>query len=93
MTMTDVRDNPALNRFEMDTEAGPAIVSYRRDGKVLKLIHTEVPEAMAGKGVGSRLAQGVLNLIRANGDTIVPLCDFMRGYIGRHPEYADLVVT
>jgi predicted GNAT family acetyltransferase len=93
MTMTDVRDNPALHRFEMDTEAGPAIVSYRRDGKVLKLIHTEVPEAMAGKGVGSRLAQGVLNLIRANGDTIVPLCDFMRGYIGRHPEYADLVVT
>jgi predicted GNAT family acetyltransferase len=92
MTMTDVRDNPALHRFEMDTEAGPAIVSYRRDGKVLKLIHTEVPEAMAGKGVGSRLAQGVLNLIRANGDTIVPLCDFMRGYIGRHPEYADLVV-
>jgi len=93
MTMTDVRDNPALHRFEMDTEAGPAIVSYRRDGKVLKLIHTEVPEAMAGKGVGSRLAQGVLNLIRASGDTIVPLCDFMRGYIGRHPEYADLVVT
>ena len=91
--MTDVRDNPALHRFEMDTEAGPAIVSYRRDGKVLKLIHTEVPEAMAGKGVGSRLAQGVLNLIRASGDTIVPLCDFMRGYIGRHPEYADLVVT
>jgi predicted GNAT family acetyltransferase len=90
--MTEVHDNPALHRFEMDTEAGPAIVSYRRDGKVLKLIHTEVPEAMAGKGVGSRLAQGVLNLIRANGDTIVPLCDFMRGYIGRHPEYADLVV-
>jgi predicted GNAT family acetyltransferase len=91
MTMT-VRDNPALHRFEMDTDAGPAIVTYRRDGQVLKLVHTEVPEALAGQGVGSRLAKGVLDLIRANGDTIVPLCDFMRGYIGRHPEYADLVV-
>jgi predicted GNAT family acetyltransferase len=91
MTMT-VRDNPALRRFEMDTDAGPAIVTYRRDGQVLKLVHTEVPEALAGQGVGSRLAKGVLDLIRANGDTIVPLCDFMRGYIGRHPEYADLVV-
>jgi predicted GNAT family acetyltransferase len=91
MTMT-VRDNPALHRFEMDTDAGPAIVTYRRDGQVLKLVHTEVPEALAGQGVGSRLAKGVLDLIRANSDTIVPLCDFMRGYIGRHPEYADLVV-
>jgi predicted GNAT family acetyltransferase len=92
MTMTDVRDNPALNRFEMDTEAGPAIVTYRRNGKVLKLVHTEVPAALGGKGVGSKLAKGVLDLIRANGDTIVPLCPFMRGYIERHPDYADLVV-
>ena len=87
-----VRDNPALHRFEMDTDAGVAIVTYRRDGKVLKLVHTEVPEALAGQGVGSKLASGVLDLIRKNGDTIVPLCDFMRGYIGRHPDYADLVV-
>ncbi|HVV80946.1 MAG TPA: GNAT family N-acetyltransferase [Pseudolabrys sp.] len=90
--MTDIRDNPALHRFEMDTEAGPAIVTYRREGGVLKLIHTEVPKALGGKGVGSALAKGVLDMIRARGDKIVPLCDFMRGYIGRHPEYADLVV-
>jgi predicted GNAT family acetyltransferase len=31
-------------------------------------------------------------MIRAKGDKIVPRCEFMRGYIGRHPEYADLVV-
>jgi predicted GNAT family acetyltransferase len=91
MTMT-VRDNPALHRFEMDTEAGVAIVTYRRDGKVLKLVHTEVPKELGGKGVGSKLAAGVLDMIRKNGDTIIPLCDFMRGYIGRHPDYADLVV-
>jgi predicted GNAT family acetyltransferase len=90
--MPDVRDNPALHRFELDTEAGPAIVTYRREGGVLKLIHTEVPKAMEGHGIGSKLAKGVLELIRAKGDKIVPLCDFMRAYIGRHPEYADLVV-
>ena len=90
--MSEVRDNPALHRFEMDTEAGVAIVTYRRDDKVLKLVHTEVPEALAGKGMGSRLASGVLDLIRKNGNKIIPLCDFMRGYIGRHPEYSDLVV-
>jgi predicted GNAT family acetyltransferase len=89
--MTDVRDNPALHRFELDTPAGPAFVTYRHDGDVLKLIHTEVPKELGGQGVGSKLAKGVLDLIRAKGDKIVPLCDFMRGYIGRHPDYADLV--
>lgn len=91
MTAAAVRDNPTLHRFELDTEAGPAIVTYRREGGVLKLIHTEVPKALAGQGVGSKLAKGVLELIRAKGDTIVPLCEFMRGYIDRHPDYADLV--
>jgi predicted GNAT family acetyltransferase len=76
----------------METQAGPAIVSYRREGGFLKLVHTEVPKELGGQGVGSKLAKGVLELIRAKGDKIVPLCEFMRGYIGRHPEYADLVV-
>jgi predicted GNAT family acetyltransferase len=89
--MTDVRDNPALHRFELDTEAGPAIVTYRREGGVLKLIHTEVPKAMEGHGIGSKLAKGVLEMIRGKGERIVPLCDFMRAYIDRHPDYADLV--
>jgi uncharacterized protein len=90
--MSEVRDNPASHRFEMDTEAGVAIATYRRSGKVLKLIHTEVPTELRGKGVGSTLAKGALDLIRKNGDTVVPLCDFVRGYIGRHPDYADLVM-
>jgi uncharacterized protein len=90
MTMA-VRENPALHRFEMDTQAGVAIVTYRRDGKVLKLVHTEVPPALRGKGIGSELAAGVLSLVGKNCDTVVPLCDFMRDYIRRHPDYADLV--
>ena len=92
MTTENVRDNTTLHRFEMDTEAGPAFVTYRRDGGVLKLVHTEVPAALGGRGIGSKLASGVLNLIRSRHEKIVPLCEFMRGYIDRHPDYADLVV-
>ena len=91
MTDTAVRDNAANHRFEMDTEAGPAFVTYRRDDGVLKLVHTEVPKALAGRGVGSSLAAGVLDLIRTRGEKVVPLCEFMRGYIDRHPDYTDLV--
>jgi predicted GNAT family acetyltransferase len=93
MAMTDaaIRDNTAFHRFEMNTEAGPAFVTYRHGNGVVTLIHTEVPKALAGRGVGSALAAGVLDLIRSRGEKVVPRCEFMRGYIERHPDYAELV--
>jgi predicted GNAT family acetyltransferase len=55
------------------------------------LTHTEVPQELSGRGIGSRLARGVLDDIRAAGLKVVAKCPFMAGYIGKHPEYADLV--
>jgi len=40
---------------------------------------------------GSSLAKGVLEAIRAEGRTVVPQCEFIAGYLERHPEYQDLV--
>jgi predicted GNAT family acetyltransferase len=41
--------------------------------------------------VGSRLVRGALDDVRAGGRRIRPLCPFVRAYVDRHPEYADLV--
>jgi len=30
--------------------------------------------------------------VRATGRQVIPLCPFIAGWIGRHPEYLDLVV-
>jgi predicted GNAT family acetyltransferase len=68
-----------------------AFVSYRKQGDVYLLTHAEVPPAFEGKGIGSRLARGVLDLIRSRGHSMVPRCSFMSGYVERHPEYADLI--
>lgn len=90
--MTDiVRDNPDRNRFELATPAGTAFASYRRDDTTISITHTEVPRALEGRGIGSKLVAGTLDLIRAEGRTVVPLCSFVRNYINRHPDYADLV--
>jgi predicted GNAT family acetyltransferase len=86
-----VRDNPALHRFEMDTDGGLAFARYRREGTTLMILHTEVPRALEGGGLGSRLVAGMLDIARAQGDKVVPLCGFVRAYIARHPAYADLV--
>jgi hypothetical protein len=86
-----VRDNAALHRFEMDTEAGVAFARYRRDGDTLMVLHTEVPRSIEGRGLGSVLVQGMLDLARSHGDKVVPLCGFVRHFIAEHPDYADLV--
>ena len=56
------------------------------------LLHTEVLPSFEGKGLGARLVAGALDDIRARGLRVVPFCPFVRAYIRRHPDYADLVV-
>lgn len=87
----DIRDNVARQRFELDAEGLTAFSDYRRDDGVLIIRHTEVPAALNGKGIGSRLVRGVLDRARAEGVKVKPLCPFVKGYIDKHPEYADLL--
>ena len=54
-------------------------------------MHTEVPKELNGRGIGSALARGLLDIARTQGLTVKPLCPFVAGYIAKHPEYADLV--
>jgi uncharacterized protein len=90
--MTDtVRDNPDRNRFELATTAGAAFANYRRDETTVMIMHTEVPRALEGRGVGSQLVAGTLDLIRAEGRKVVPMCSFVRYFINTHSDYADLV--
>lgn len=87
----DVRDNSARQRFELDAEGHVAFSEYKRAGGVVEVLHTEVPPALNGKGIGSRLVRGLLDLVRAEGAKVRPRCPFVRGYIEKHPEYADLL--
>ena len=90
--MSEVRDNPAASRFEMASGGAVAFVEYERtgDGRIA-LLHTEVPEALSGQGVGSKLVRGVLDAVRTEGLKVVPRCEFVAAYVERHPEYRDMV--
>ena len=86
-----VRDNPALSRFEMQTEGGTAVALYRAAPGLLTLYHTEVPPALRGRGLASRLVEGVLHQARARGLKVAPRCGFVRRYFDAHPEFHDLL--
>ena len=87
----NVVENADQNRFELALDGGTALVAYRRDGERLVLVHTEVPQQFGGQGIGSKLAKGVFELLRASGRKAVVRCEFLQGWLAKHPEYNDVV--
>jgi predicted GNAT family acetyltransferase len=89
---SEVRDNTASHRFELEIDDQVAKAWYRLQGNVVTFTHTEVPSSLSGQGVGSRLAKGALDAARAAGQKVVALCPFIAAYIKRHREYQDLLI-
>ena len=91
---TEIIHNEAASRYEIQVDGDLAgYVLYRVRPDALALTHTTVLPAYEGKGLGSVLARGTLDDIRAHSGQIVPLCPFISAFIARHPEYADLIVA
>ncbi|MBX7171964.1 MAG: N-acetyltransferase [Pyrinomonadaceae bacterium] len=87
-----VENNESKHRFEINLEDGIAFIQYTKQGEdVYNLYHTEVPPQFGGKGVGSALAKGTLEYIKAEGSQIIPTCPFVAAYLKKHPEYQELV--
>jgi uncharacterized protein len=86
-----VRDNSALHRFELETDGRTAYSYYQPAPGVITLTHTEVPPALGGRGVGSALVRGALEAVRAQGLKVIPKCPFVAAFMGRHPEFNDLL--
>jgi hypothetical protein len=88
----EVRDNADLQRYEVLVDGTMVgFARYVRRGGRAYFVHTEVDPKHEGSGLGSSLARAALDAQRDRGELVVPLCPFVRGYIERHPEYADVV--
>jgi predicted GNAT family acetyltransferase len=88
----DVADDTSQQRYAVTVDGAVAgFVTYRRHGDTVTLVHTEIDPAFEGKGVGSALARGALDDLRARHLLVRPQCPFIRSWIEHHPDYADLV--
>jgi len=87
-----VADNAEESRFELRLDGELlGFAEYRPGGDSVIITHTEIAEGHEGEGLGSVLVREALEKIRARGKTVIPICPFTAAYIGRHPEYVDLV--
>lgn len=91
-TSVQVVDNPERKRFEgfVGDELVGVIEYIPLQGKVVAT-HTEVEPAHEGKGIGSALVAGALDLLRADGRLVQPMCPYVAAFLRRHDEYADVV--
>jgi uncharacterized protein len=79
-------------RFEIERDGHVAYLEYALAGKVLQLIHSEVPEALRGKGVTSELAHSALEWAREHDVKVDVICPSVAAYLEKHPEYAGLLL-
>ena len=90
--MTEVTDNRERSHYELRVDGQLAgWIVYRGAPDVVTMVHTEIEPEWEGQELGSVIAAGALDDVRARGLKVRPLCPFVAGYIQRHPEYADLV--
>jgi len=85
-----VRDNPSAHRFQLPTDGEMAFLSYERRADGMVLVHTEVPPAFRGRGIGTALVKAGIDAARREGLRVVPVCPFVKAFLRTHPESSDM---
>lgn len=86
---TAVRDDQPRHRFTVDEDGETAQLVYDIEPGRLILVHTEVPDALGGRGIGGALVRSALDRARAEGLTVLPWCPFARRWLRAHPDAAE----
>ncbi|MCH1881758.1 GNAT family N-acetyltransferase [Agrococcus sp. ARC_14] len=82
------------DRFQIDVDGEQAGLTQFVDTDQQKRVffHTEVDDAFAGQGLAAELVREALDATRAEGLSIVAVCPYVRAYVKKHDDWADIVV-
>ena len=73
------------------TEQGRMTFVYAGPDKII-IDHTKVRPGNEGKGLGKKMVTAAVEMARANGLTILPLCPFAKAVFDKTPEFNDVRV-
>lgn len=90
--MTKEKRRVTRNRFELEDMGETAYLEFDLDSAGwITLLHTEVPEALRGRGIAGELAKTGLEYARDNQLKVDVICPLVANYIAKHPEFQPLV--
>lgn len=87
---TPITHAPERQRFELHIEGHTAYEEYFHIPQGVVFAHTIVPPELGGRGIAGRIVQHALAWARQGGLQVRPDCSFVRAYMDKHPEYADM---
>lgn len=86
-----VYHDSAAHSFQLPSERGEARLTYRVvDADTLDFSSTYVEPGRRGRGLAAEVVRAALDHARREGKRVIPSCSYVRAYLLRHPEYADL---
>ncbi|RZJ33458.1 MAG: N-acetyltransferase [Flavobacterium sp.] len=92
MTEDSFSLNETKNRFELEVDGHIAFVEYIINKEnTIYLTHTEVPKALEGKGIGTKIVEKTLEYVKEKGYPLAPMCPFVAKYMRKHPEWQTLL--
>jgi predicted GNAT family acetyltransferase len=83
----DIRGRFFINENGKDL----AEMDYSWRHGTMVILHTEVDESLAGKGVGKSLVDAAVAYAREHKISILPICSYAKKVMERSPEYADIL--
>ena len=81
--MVEIDGSVAVLEYEM---------SSANSQSVIHLVSTKVPDTLAGKGVGSLLAEAAFSHSRQNQLRVKNSCWFLDKYLDKNPQFKTLLV-
>lgn len=87
-----VNRNGAEGRFEITVDGHSAgrLLYIDRGGRRI-LHHTEIDSAYGGRGLAGTLVASAVDESRRDGWRIVPVCEYVQRWLGKHREFEDTI--
>jgi predicted GNAT family acetyltransferase len=80
------------SRFELEEEGATAYLEFELDSAGwITLWHTEVPEALRGRGLAGALAKTAFEYARDHNLKVDVVCPVAANFLSKHPEFQPLV--
>ena len=79
-----VHDNKPDRRFELQIDGHVAFLDYERARGEIRLLHSEVPPELQGRGLATQLIRHAIETAKHEKREVVSMCSAVDNYLAKH---------